>query len=90
MKKLYLTGTIVTLVLVLVAAFAQFGGTCTLYLFNTNSCVIPFLQMAALGAIVGGLGIIYWRTPKENLEDTAEDEVDESPMPTSEEEKEEQ
>ncbi|MBU0706419.1 hypothetical protein KJ657_01990 [Patescibacteria group bacterium] len=66
MKKLYLVSTIIVAVLILVLAFAQFGSTCVWYLIGTNTHpVMVLLWVAGLGAIMGGLLVLWWKTPKE-------------------------
>lgn len=63
MRRLYLISAIVVGILILVIAFAQFGGTCTLYLIPSSPVFLIFLQVAALGAVMGGLLILFWKAP---------------------------
>ena len=77
MKKLYLIGAVIFVILILIAATAQFGATCTWYLFASQaSPVMVLLQMAALGGVVGGLLVLFWKSPDEDSDD---DESDETP-----------
>ncbi|MBN1258280.1 hypothetical protein JXA05_00830 [Candidatus Peregrinibacteria bacterium] len=64
MRIFYLIGAIVVTVFILILAFAQVGATCTWYLINAQSSpVMVLLQIAALGAIVGGFLVLLWKTP---------------------------
>lgn len=74
MRKFYLVSSITVGVLILVMSFAQLGGDCSLYLFPSSLPVfLIFLQVACIGAIFGGLLVFYWKTPKEDIEDSSED-----------------
>lgn len=67
MRKFYLISAIVIGVLLLVMAFAQLGASCTWYLFSSNSpAFLVLLQVAALGAVMGGLLVLFWKTPEED------------------------
>lgn len=68
MRRIYLISAIVVGVLLLVISFAQFGGTCTLFLVPSSPVFLVFLQVAALGAVMGGLLILFWKTPQEEAE----------------------
>jgi len=61
-------------VIILVLAFAQSGAVCSWYLFNANtSPILVLLQTAGLGAIMGGLLILFWKMPaKKKTEDDDE------------------
>lgn len=64
MRLFYLVGAIIVTVFVLVLSFAQVGATCTWYLVSANaSPVLVLLQVAGLGAIVGALLALLWKTP---------------------------
>lgn len=64
MRKFYLVSAIIVGVLILVMSFAQIGATCSLYLFSSDSpVVLTFLQTAGVGAILGGLLVLYWKMP---------------------------
>ena len=75
MKKLYLVGAIVVAVFILVLAFAQFGAVCTWYLLSTNTHpVLVLLWVASLGAVMGGLLVLWWKEPKPGSESEEEDD----------------
>lgn len=77
MRKFYLVGAIIVAVLVLVIAAAQFGATCVWYMIPTNSNpVLVLIQVAGLGAVMGGLLILWWKEPKPGSE-SEDDEDDE-------------
>ncbi len=64
MRLFYLVAAIVVTVFILILSFAQVGATCTWYLIAPQSSpVLVLLQVAALGAIVGGLLALLWKTP---------------------------
>lgn len=64
MRLFYLIGAILVTVLILIISFAQVGATCVWYLINTNTpAFLVLLQTAGLGAIVGGLLVLFWKTP---------------------------
>jgi len=73
MRKFYLVSAIIVTILVLVISAAQFGATCVWYLIPTNSNpVFVLIQVAGLGAVVGGLLVIWWKLPRpgsENADD---------------------
>lgn len=65
MKKLYLIGAILVAVMILVFAFAQFGSTCVWYVIKGNTKpVLVLLWVAGLGAVMGGLLVLWWNQPK--------------------------
>ena len=75
MRTLYLIGAIVFFLLILVLALPQFGATCVWYLINPNSSP-PFVivQASLLGAVMGGLLVLFWKAPKKkDGEDDDED-----------------
>jgi len=75
MRKFYLVSAVIVAILILVIAFAQLGATCTWYLFNTTAApVIVLLQVAGLGAVMGGLLVLFWKMPIKKM---MEDEGDE-------------
>ncbi len=84
MKKVYLSLLVLVIGLIIVAAVAQFGAVCTWYLFASQaSPVLVLLQVAALGAVAGGLGVLWWKAPKgdemdEDMDDTPADTGDSS------------
>ena len=66
MRQFYLVSAVVVGVLFLIMAFAQLGASCTWYLFPSNApAFLVLLQTAALGAVVGGLLVLFWKTSKE-------------------------
>ena len=77
MRLFYLIAAIVVAILVLIISFAQVGATCVWYLINTNSpAFLVLLQVAGLGAVMGGLLVMFWKTPqKEEDDEIDEDEV---------------
>ena len=75
MRKFYLISAIIVTILILVIAAAQFGATCVWYLLPTNANpVMVLMQVAGLGAVVGGLLVLWWKQPKEGGEAGGEDE----------------
>ncbi len=70
MGKFYLISAIVIAVVILILSFAQFGATCTWYLIAPNtSAYLVLLQAAGLGAAMGGLLVMFWKTPVETEDD---------------------
>jgi hypothetical protein len=73
MRKFYLVSAVIVAILILVISAAQFGATCVWYLIGTNTPpFLVLLQVALLGAVMGGLLILWWKQPKpgsENEED---------------------
>lgn len=77
MRKFYLISAILVFLLVLIISFAQVGATCTWYLINSNSpAFLVLLQTAGLGAVMGGLMILWWKFPKAGGEGEDDDEDD--------------
>ncbi len=78
MRMFYLVSAIIVAVITLIIAFAQFGATCTWYLINsTTPAFLVLLQVTGLGAVMGGLLVLFWKAPKkqdENAEDEGDDE----------------
>lgn len=73
MRRFYLVSAIIIGVLILVIAFAQLGATCAWYLFSTTSPpFLVLLQVAGLGAVMGGLLILFWKAPAEGKEEEGE------------------
>ena len=73
MRKFYLVSAIIVGVLILVMSFAQIGATCSLYLFSSDTPVVfTFLQVAAIGAIFGGLLVLFWKMPLPEIEEEEE------------------
>lgn len=78
MRMFYLVSAILLSVLILVVSFAQVGATCVWYLIDGQSApFLVLLQMALLGAVMGGLLVLWWKQPKSGQENN-EDSEDES------------
>lgn len=75
MKKLYLIGIIVVFLMILIMALPQIGAICSWYtpIGTTANPVLPLLQIAGLGMVLGGLVVLYWKTPIEEEEETEEE-----------------
>lgn len=74
MRHFYLISAIVVSVLILIISFAQVGATCTWYLINaTSPAFLVLLQVAGLGAVMGGLLMLWWKTPKPTEDDDTDD-----------------
>ncbi len=73
MRTLYLLGAIIVFLLILILTLPQFGATCVWYLINPNTSP-PFVlfQSAGLGAVMGGLLVLFWKTPKPKDEEDEE------------------
>ena len=69
MKLFYLISAIVVTVFILILSFAQVGASCTWFLISSQSpAFLVLLQVAALGMIVGGLLVLWWKQPKPGAE----------------------
>lgn len=65
MRKFYVASAGVVFLLILIISFAQVGATCTWYLISSNSpAFLVLLQTAGLGAVMGGLLMLWWKFPK--------------------------
>ena len=65
MRKFYFFSAIIVAVLILVLSFAQVGASCTWYLIKSQTpAFMVLLQTALLGAVMGGLLILWWKSPK--------------------------
>ncbi|MBU1017399.1 hypothetical protein KKA33_00020 [Patescibacteria group bacterium] len=74
MRTLYLLGAIVVFLMILVLTLPQFGATCVWYLISPNSSApLVLFQAAGLGAVMGGLLVLFWKTPKPGSDDGEED-----------------
>lgn len=79
MKLFYLISAIVVTVFILILSFAQVGASCTWFLISSQAApFLVLLQLAALGAIVGGLLVLWWKQPKPGAESGAGNEDDEN------------
>jgi hypothetical protein len=67
MKKLYLVGMGVILLIILILALPQIAATCSWYapLGASTSATLVLFQATGLGAIFGGLSVLYWKSLKE-------------------------
>lgn len=73
MKLLYLIGAIIVFLLILILAMPQIGSVCTWYLINSNTNpTFVIFQSAGLGAVMGGLLVMFWKTPKKGAENEEE------------------
>lgn len=79
MRKLYLIGAAIVFLLILIISFAQVGATCTWYLINsTTPAFLVLLQVAGLGAVLGGLLMLLWKLPRENMENGDDNDISDS------------
>lgn len=74
MKKLYLIGIIIVFLMLLIMTLPQVGAICTwmMPIGASSNPVLPLIQIAGLGMILGGLLVLYWKTPKTEEEETEE------------------
>lgn len=78
MRKFYLVSAVIVTILVLIISAAQFGATCVWYLIPTNAHpVFVLIQVAGLGAVVGGLLVLWWKQPKPGAENEDDNEGEE-------------
>ncbi|MBU0727832.1 hypothetical protein KKA95_04060 [Patescibacteria group bacterium] len=74
MRLFYLISAVIVAVIILIISFAQVGATCTWYLISaTSPAFLVLLQLAGLGAVMGGLLILFWKVPPKTEEDELED-----------------
>ena len=75
MRKLYLIGIVVTFLFVLILILPQVGAVCTWYapIRTTTLPILPLFQATALGGVLGGLFILYWKAPKPGQEAGGDD-----------------
>lgn len=70
MKLIYILGSVLVFLLILTLALPQVGTTCAFYLIKTNSNpALVILQSALLGAVLGGLLVLYWKLPAQKTDD---------------------
>jgi len=82
MRLLYLIGAIIVFLLVLILALPQVGTTCIWYVIDsTSNPGLVLMQTAGLGAVLGGLLVLYWKSPKKGQEDEDVEEPVEPPTP---------
>lgn len=78
MRKLYLLGIVIVFLLILTLSLPQIGSTCVWYLINPNSNpTFVLFQIAGLGAVMGGLLVLYWKLGKEEAAKEDEEDDDE-------------
>ena len=75
MRLFYLISAVLVATIILIIALPQFGATCTWYLLPTTAnAVFVLLQVALLGAVMGGLLVLFWKAPKKSeLDDDIEE-----------------
>ena len=74
MRKFYLVSAVVVAILILIISFAQLGASCSWYFFSANTApVVVLLQTAGLGAVMGGLLVLFWKLPAKPV--TPDDEL---------------
>ena len=75
MRLLYLIGAVIVFLLILVLALPQIGASCTWYLIAaTSNATFVLFQAAALGTVMGGLLVLFWKMPKESEADDEDGE----------------
>lgn len=64
----------VVFLFILVLALPQIAATCSWYapLGSSSSPTLVLFQAAGLGAIFGGLGVLYWKTKNESADEEGE------------------
>jgi hypothetical protein len=76
MRLFYLISAIIITVIILIVSFAQVASTCTWSLIGTTtSPVLVLMQLAGLGAITGGLLVLWWKAPQSNDDEISSSEV---------------
>ena len=67
----------VVLLIILILALPQIAATCSWYapLGSSTSATLVLFQATGLGAILGGLSVLYWKSLKEPVEDEGGPEV---------------
>jgi hypothetical protein len=67
MKKLYIIGSAVIFLFILILSLPQIGASCTWYapLGNNTPATLVLFQAAGLGTILGGLLVLLWKSRKE-------------------------
>lgn len=75
MKKYYLIGASVVFLVILLLSLPAIGGSCQFYgPLEKSACAPALLQTAGLGAVMGGLLVMLWKTPKEKVDDEEDDD----------------
>jgi hypothetical protein len=67
MNKLYLIGSAVVFLIILILVLPQIAATCVWYapVGNTTLPAFVLMQAAGLGVILGGLLVLLWKSRKE-------------------------
>ena len=83
MKKIYFFGIIIMVIMILILSLPQIGATCTWLppIGGETLPMVALLQAAGLGAILGGVGMLYWKSLREPL--IEEDDIPDRPTGTS-------
>lgn len=78
MRLIYLIGAVVVFLLILIFAMPQIGSTCVWYLIPSNSNpTFVLFQATGLGAVLGGLLVLFWKnTDKKKGDEDGEDSDD--------------
>ena len=68
MRKLYLIGSIIVFLLILMLNLPQFGAMgCQWVLIRPQTMpAVVLFQATGLGIVLGGLMALFWKTPKED------------------------
>jgi len=71
MKKLYLIGSVIVFLFILIMALPQIAATCTWYTPISGSANPAFVvfQAAGLGMVLGGFLVLFWKYPQETDEE---------------------
>lgn len=74
---MYLIGMAIIFLFILVLALPQIAATCSWYkpFSSSTSPTLALFQAAGLGAVLGGLSVLYWKSLKEPMEEDTEDTV---------------
>lgn len=77
MRKLYLIGVIIIFLFILILSLPQIAATCVWYppVGGTTNASFVLFQASGLGIVLGGLIVLFWKTPSEDdMEDDDDDE----------------
>ncbi|MBI5421741.1 hypothetical protein HZA44_01255 [Candidatus Peregrinibacteria bacterium] len=71
MKKMYLAGMAIIFLLILILSLPQLAATCSWIspLDTSAGAAFVLMQAAGLGAIFGGLAVLYWKAMMAPVED---------------------
>ena len=75
MNKLYLIGSAIVFLLILILALPQIAATCVWYapVGNTTLPAFVLFQATGLGVILGGLLVLLWKSRKEGSSESEDD-----------------